>query len=71
VLITGFVLFHNVWPVPPTPYEFFPGLVLGWLLAGLVLTMVIPGFAGKVDDGLERVRLADQRPATTPSRPRD
>jgi amino acid transporter len=71
VLITGFVLFHNVWPVPPAPYEFFPGLVLGWLLAGLVLTMVIPGFAGKVDDGLERVRLADQRPATTPSRPRD
>jgi amino acid transporter len=55
VLIAGFVLYHNVWPVPPAPYEYFPYLVLGWLLAGLVLTVVIPGFATKVDDGLERV----------------
>ena len=31
VLIAGFVLYHNVWPVPPAPYEFFPYLVLGWL----------------------------------------
>jgi amino acid transporter len=55
VLIAGFVLYHNVWPVPPAPYEFFPYLVLGWLVAGLVLTVVISGFAAKVDDGLERV----------------
>jgi amino acid transporter len=55
VLIAGFVLYHNIWPVPPAPYEFFPYLVLGWLLAGLVLTIVIPGFAAKVDSGLERV----------------
>ena len=55
VLIAGFVLYHNVWPVPPAPYEFFPYLVLGWLLAGLVITAVIPSFSAKVDDGLERV----------------
>ena len=55
VLIAGFVLYHNVWPIPPAPYEFFPYLVLGWLLAGLVITAVIPGFSARVDDGLERV----------------
>jgi len=55
MLIAGFVLYHNVWPVPPPPYEFFPYLVLGWLLAGLLVTFAIPGFARKVDDGLERV----------------
>jgi len=55
VLIAGFVLYHNVWPVPPAPYGFFPYLVLGWLLAGLVITAVIPGFSAKVDDGFERV----------------
>jgi amino acid transporter len=55
VLIAGFVLYYNVWPVPPAPYEFFPYLVLGWLVAGLVVTVVIPGFTAKVDDGLERV----------------
>jgi hypothetical protein len=55
VLIAGFVLYHNVWPVPPAPYEFFPYVVLGWLVAGLVVTIVIPSFDAKVDDGLERV----------------
>ena len=54
VLIAGFVLYHNVWPVPAAPYEFFPYLVLGWLLAGLIATAVIPGFSAKVDVGLER-----------------
>ena len=54
VLIAGFVLYHNVWPVPAAPYEFFPYLVLGWLAAGLIATAVIPGFSQKVDVGLER-----------------
>ena len=27
---------------------------MGWLLAGLALTVAIPGFAAKVDGGLER-----------------
>jgi amino acid transporter len=54
VLIAGFVLYHNVLPVPPAPYEFFPYLVAGWLAAGLVTTAVIPGFCQKVDSGLER-----------------
>jgi amino acid transporter len=56
VLIAGFVLYHNIWPVPPAPYRFLPYLVLGWLLAGLALTVAIPGFAAKVDGGLERAR---------------
>jgi amino acid transporter len=54
VLIAGFVLYYNVWPVPPAPYEFFPYVVLGWLVAGLVLTVVTPGFTAKVDGGLRR-----------------
>ena len=55
VLIAGFVLYYQVWPVPPAPYKVFPYLVLGWLLAGLLITVVIRGFSAKVDDGLERV----------------
>src|SRR6516225_4697779 len=54
VLIAGFVLYYNVWPVPPAPYEFFPYVVLGWLAAGLVVTVVTAGFTAKVDDGLQR-----------------
>jgi hypothetical protein len=48
------VLYHNVWPVPPAPYEFFPYLVAGWLAAGLVITAVVPGFSAKVDGGLKQ-----------------
>jgi amino acid transporter len=59
VLIAGFVLYHNVWPVPPLPYKYFPYLVLGWLAAGLVITAVVPGFSGKVGAGLERVAEAE------------
>src|SRR5215475_15468584 len=59
VLIAGFVLYHNVWPVPPPPYEYFPYLVLGWLAAGLVVTVAVPGFSRRVDDGLERVAEAE------------
>ena len=55
VLIAGFVLYYQVWPVPPAPYEYFPYLVLGWLLAGLLVTALIQGFSAKVDGGLERV----------------
>jgi amino acid transporter len=58
VLIAGFVLYHNVWPVPSPPYEFFPYLVLGWLLTGLIITTVIPRFSAKVDGGLERAAEA-------------
>jgi amino acid transporter len=54
VLIAAYVLYRNVWPVPAAPYGFFPYLVLGWLLAGLLATAVIPGFSQKVDVGLER-----------------
>jgi len=61
VLVAGFVLYHNVWPVPAPPYEYFPYLVLGWLLGGLVITAVISGFSGKVSAGLERVADAEAR----------
>ena len=54
VLIAGFVLYHNVWPVSAAPHEFFPYLVLGWLADGLIATAVIPGFSQKVDVRLER-----------------
>jgi amino acid transporter len=64
VLIAGFVLYHNVWPVPSSPYEYFPYLVLGWLAAGLVITAAVPGFSGKVGEGLERVAEAEAEAAT-------
>ena len=55
VLIAGFVLYHNVWPVPPEPYRFLPYLVLGWLLAGLVPH---PGGSEFLGEGGRRARAS-------------
>ncbi len=68
VLIAGYVLYGNVWPVPAAPYEFFPYLVLGWLIAGLIATAVIPAFSQKVDLGLERAARAPSEPGAACSR---
>jgi len=41
VVIAGYVLYRNVWPVPPAPYEYFPYAVAGWLLLGGALSLVL------------------------------
>jgi hypothetical protein len=28
-LVAGFVLYHNLWPVPPGPYDYFPAWCSG------------------------------------------
>jgi len=51
--IAAYVLYRNAWPVPPAPYRYFPYGVLAWLLGGLLMTVVVPGFVAKVARGLE------------------
>ena len=41
--VAGYVLYRNVWPIPPAPYRYFPYAVLAWLLAALAATVVLPG----------------------------
>jgi amino acid transporter len=50
--VAGFVLYHNVWPVPAAPYRYFPYVVLGWLVTALIISAVVPGFVARVRDGL-------------------
>jgi amino acid transporter len=61
VLIAGFVLYRNVWPVPPAPYQFLPYLVLGWLLAGLVLAVMVPRSSLAPGRGSPRPRVIRRR----------
>jgi amino acid transporter len=37
IAVAGYVLYHNVWPVPDFPFDVFPYLVAGWLLVGVAL----------------------------------
>ena len=38
IAVAGYVLYHNVWPVPDSPYNAFPYIVAGWLVLGVGLT---------------------------------
>jgi amino acid transporter len=37
IAVAGYVLYHNVWPVPDAPYNAFPYVVAGWLVLGVGL----------------------------------
>jgi hypothetical protein len=39
IAVAGFVLYHNIWPVPDAPYNAFPYVVAGWLVVGLALAL--------------------------------
>jgi amino acid transporter len=59
IAVAGYVLWKNLSPVPPSPFDLFPYIVGAWLLLGLALTFVVPGFAKRIRDGLaERTATA-------------
>jgi amino acid transporter len=40
--VAGYVLYHNIWPVPDAPYDAFPYIVAAWLIAGIALAALRP-----------------------------
>jgi hypothetical protein len=53
--VAGYVLYRNVWPLPPAPYRWFPFVVLGWLAFAALATAVFPRLPERVSAGLARV----------------
>jgi amino acid transporter len=49
--VAGYVLYRNVWPLPPAPYRWFPLAVLAWLAAAVLLTAAIPGLSSQLRTG--------------------
>jgi amino acid transporter len=37
IAVAGYVLYHNIWPVPDAPYSAFPYVVAGWLAVGVAV----------------------------------
>jgi amino acid transporter len=35
IAVAGYVLYHNLWPVPPSPFDVFPYIVAAWLAIGV------------------------------------
>ncbi|HME03018.1 MAG TPA: APC family permease [Solirubrobacteraceae bacterium] len=58
ILVAGYTLYRNLIPVPPSPFDVFPYVVAAWLLVGLLASVLLPGFTGRIAAGLARQRTA-------------
>jgi amino acid transporter len=64
LVFLAYVLYKNLYPVPPYPYKWFPYVVGGWLLVGLATIVLVPGLARKIGTNLaadEGIRAGDAR----------
>jgi amino acid transporter len=46
IAVAVYVLYHNIWPVPASPFDLFPYLVGTWLLVGVIVACVMPKWNG-------------------------
>ena len=64
LLFVAYVLYKNLYPVPPYPCKWFPHVVSGWLLVGLATILLVPGLARKIGTNVaaeEGMRVGDAR----------
>lgn len=48
IVLMGYTLYSNVFPVPAAPYNDFPYVVLAWIVLGVVLTVTSPSAAARL-----------------------
>jgi amino acid transporter len=53
IAVAGYVLYHNIYPVPPSPFDLFPYLVAAWLALGALAILFIPGLRDRVARGIK------------------
>jgi amino acid transporter len=53
ILILGYTLYSNLYPVPAPPYNIFPYIALAWLVIGLVIVFVSPALVRTIGLHLE------------------
>jgi amino acid transporter len=54
VIICGYVLYANIYPAPASPYNYFPYILLAWLIIGAAVILLSPQLARRVGAGLSR-----------------
>jgi amino acid transporter len=59
IVLLGYALYANVYPIPAAPYSYFPYGVLAWVAAGIVIVLVSPKLVTRIGKALSQV---DQMP---------
>jgi amino acid transporter len=54
VVVAAYVLYRNLVPAPDFPFDLFPYIVAGWLVAGLAIALAVPGLARRISEQLAR-----------------
>ena len=54
VILVVYVLYANIYPRPPSPFNTFPYIVLGWLAVGGLVIAFTPKLVRRVGAGLAR-----------------
>jgi amino acid transporter len=53
ILILGYTLYSNIYPVPAAPYNIFPYVALAWLVIGLIIAFASPALVRRIGLHLE------------------
>lgn len=53
IVVLGYTLYSNIYPVPAPPYNIFPYVALAWLIIGLVIVFVSPALVRQIGLHLE------------------
>lgn len=72
IVFVGYTLYNQVHPVPPSPYNVFPWVTLGWLVLGIAIVAVSPKMARRIGARLTaelaRNDEAEELPHSEPER---
>ncbi len=53
ILVLGYTLYSNIYPIPAPPYNIFPYVALAWLVIGLVIVFASPTLVRRIGLHLE------------------
>ena len=53
ILVLGYTLYSNIYPVPAPPYNIFPYVALAWMVIGLITVLVSPALVRRIGLHLE------------------
>lgn len=54
IVILGYVLYRNIWPVPPVPFNYIAYLTGAWLVLGAAIVLLAPRLARSIGANLMR-----------------
>ena len=55
IVLLGYALYSNLYPIPASPYNYFPYGVLAWVAAGIVIVFVSPQLVTRIGKALSEV----------------